>query len=198
MRTHWNDVNLPIDTPLGANVGDVLAWDGEKWVRRRLAMWQHIMSIVDDNAGTLLDIDTGTMSPAFDIYKIIGELGNHSGSANDVFARVNGVSSSNYNRLDVNASGISSVTGSTVWRLCRPTGTRRGLSFEYTIRGVSFDTGTGVQPVIHGSMSAGSTAQSSMLRGNLDVQVLTVNRIQIFTSANFKGRVRVLGMNINP
>jgi hypothetical protein len=199
VRTHWNDVTFPVDDPLGSSVGDILVWDGEKWVAQAdLDVWDHVMTLVDENTGTVLSLDTGVMSPIYDIWKIIGEVGNHTGSANAFLCRLNGIVGSVYNRINL-ATSVSSTIGTTSWQLCSMPANRRGLSFEYTLRGATFDSGGLTEPTIHGGMDAGANGSASLIRGNIDAtDGVNMSRIQLFSGGNAVGRVSVFGMNISP
>ena len=191
MRTHWNDVNLPIDSPIGTEAGQALVWDGTKWTAQKIGLWHLAYTFKDLNPNTAINIDTGILDHQWDMWKLIFLVANQNTSSGlRVDLRVNGDSSSNYHlkRYD----GDSRVESE--WRLGTTSAgsVAHGVYYLWAHFDPELDPRSDVYPGIAGVW--GRDADSPMVGGHLEVPYTRIDRIQIMSNNNATMKVAIYGM----
>lgn len=147
--------------------------------------WTLLQTFADAAGGDIVSFDTGVMGTTYDLYKIIGLIQNT--NILNILCRINNESGNNYAYLSVAAW----TPADTKWQLATLNPADITSQFEYLIRGKTI--GALRRPTISGNSSSGSLC---LLNGHYDVDIATVNRIQVYTDANATGNMKVFGMNL--
>jgi hypothetical protein len=181
-------------------VADAAEATGVKWADPG-GIWTLISTFSDTNTGSAIAFDTGTISPTYDLYFVTGVLLNHNTLplVNGVYCIVNGDVSANYAYLSLDTGGTNYTTGGTSWGLCfmyDDGASTNSVSFAYYVRGGNLASSpTERYPTIHGTSSSYITATyGPTVSGDLRVDIATVSRIQIGSTAVATGSAKVFGV----
>jgi len=156
--------------------------------------WKVLAHHEDEDTGTALDFDTGTI-PVHDLYKIVVSYLDHSGLDNWAMMRVNANSTANYNSVQFSgAAALEQRTGDDRWyNVGRSTDSQAAI-VVFTLKGRTL-TGDAFWPVI-GNKSVQIYSEQQLIRGELRDPVSEVNRIRWWSDKAATGSVTVYGRNL--
>jgi len=155
--------------------------------------WYLIGSHEDEDDATILDFDTGVLDTIYQVYKVIVQLQDHSGAANELRAQFNNDSSANYDFLYISAA-VGSSTGVSFGRFSTfPANTC--MTVIGLMRGGDMAKDpTSPYPTYSSSYAATDMDGVTDLRGNLNVSYPDISRLRFFTKGNATGRLKLYGL----